>query len=93
MIIGLVVNDTLRNVGRHEDRWDAQAEPVELEDRLGRILAIGVDSTQRWLVIVEAPVFIGQDDEQTLVPERRVPQRFVDLRNEGSPRLTSCGGC
>ena len=27
-------------------------------------------------------MFIGQDDEQTLVPERRVPQRFVDLRNE-----------
>ena len=53
---------------------DAHVEPVELEDRIGRILAIGVDGTSGGWVIVEAPVFIGQDDEQTLVPERRVPQ-------------------
>src|SRR5262245_44346842 len=91
MIIDLVVNGAWGNIGRDEECWDAQAEPVELKDGISRVLAIGVDGTGRCRVVVEAPVFIGEDDEQTLVPERRVPQGFIDLRNEEFPETHIMG--
>ena len=64
--------------GRHTNAESIEGKAVLAHDAIGRWYAM----LRRWDVVVEAAVLVVRDDERHRVPEGRVPQRHVHLRNQ-----------
>ena len=63
---------------RDKDGWDAHAVAVEVE-AVGRE-RVGRNGPRRRDMVVAAAVLVVCYDEQSLLPQRRVAQRVVNVR-------------
>jgi len=84
MLILSVVHCSPCNIGRDQNRRNANSDQVEAKGRIDANLTVRAGNL--WLVgkrvIVDAAVLVPKDHEQSLLPLRRIAQRFVHVCNQ-----------
>src|ERR1700734_3479074 len=84
MLILSVVHRSPGDIGRDQNRRNANSDQVEAEGGIDADLTVWAGNL--WLlgkrVIVDAAVLVPKDHEQSLFPLRRIAQRFVYVCNE-----------
>src|SRR4051794_15170460 len=84
MLILSMVHGSPNDIGRDQNSRNTNSDQVEAEERIDADLTVGAGNL--WLlgkrVIKDAAVLVPKDREQSLLPLRRIAQRFVHVCNQ-----------
>src|SRR5689334_25430976 len=91
MVVERMVHRALGDEGRDYDSGYAYSVLSEVKPQgvacflsLGNPIA-GGNGAARFHVIVKATVFVIHNDQQTRIPDRRIPDRLIDRLNQTFP--------